>query len=305
MLLKASRAQALINGRDYVIPEDMYALAEDVILHRIRLNYEALADSLSYGTDTSPFLGSGTDYVQSRLYQAGDPVRSIDWRIMAGTKKVQVKEFETPKRMPYYLLVDSSASMTVSSHHRSKYETAVFIAGGLAFACLDRISPVAVIGVGETDLRYQPSLSRDKIMQWLHRLRTYYFNKQTMLNERLEELGPMLSTRSLIIVLSDLHQPAAIGPLKTLGQKHDVVTFQLSDPAEEQLHNVGFMRARESETGRSITTRGRNLGIDQVQLKQELNRAQVDHLLIPTDQSIEYRLRHFFKSRGLLGRSLR
>ena len=46
-LLKASRARALIHGRDYVIPEDMYALAEDVILHRIRLNYEALADGLS------------------------------------------------------------------------------------------------------------------------------------------------------------------------------------------------------------------------------------------------------------------
>ncbi len=46
-LLKASRARALINERDYVIPEDMYALAEDVILHRIRLNYEALADGLT------------------------------------------------------------------------------------------------------------------------------------------------------------------------------------------------------------------------------------------------------------------
>ena len=42
-LIKASRARALIHGRDYVIPEDLYALAEDVILHRIRLNYEALA----------------------------------------------------------------------------------------------------------------------------------------------------------------------------------------------------------------------------------------------------------------------
>ncbi len=46
-LLQASRARALINGRNYVVPEDMYALAPDVILHRIRLNYEALADGLS------------------------------------------------------------------------------------------------------------------------------------------------------------------------------------------------------------------------------------------------------------------
>ncbi len=43
-LLKASRARALIHGRDYAIPEDLFALAEDVCLHRIRLTYEALAE---------------------------------------------------------------------------------------------------------------------------------------------------------------------------------------------------------------------------------------------------------------------
>jgi MoxR-like ATPase len=42
-LTKASRARALIQGRNYVIPDDLFALAEDVLLHRIRLNYEALA----------------------------------------------------------------------------------------------------------------------------------------------------------------------------------------------------------------------------------------------------------------------
>ena len=46
-LIKSSRARALIHGRDYVVPDDLYALAEDVILHRIRLNYEALADGHS------------------------------------------------------------------------------------------------------------------------------------------------------------------------------------------------------------------------------------------------------------------
>ncbi|MFT6379314.1 MAG: MoxR-like ATPase [Akkermansiaceae bacterium] len=43
-LLKASRARALIHGRNYAIPEDLFALAEDVCLHRIRLTYEALAE---------------------------------------------------------------------------------------------------------------------------------------------------------------------------------------------------------------------------------------------------------------------
>ncbi len=43
-LIQASRARALIHGRSYVIPEDLFALAEDVILHRMRPTYEALAD---------------------------------------------------------------------------------------------------------------------------------------------------------------------------------------------------------------------------------------------------------------------
>lgn len=43
-LTKAARARAFLHARDYAIPEDLFALAEDVVLHRIRLRYEALAE---------------------------------------------------------------------------------------------------------------------------------------------------------------------------------------------------------------------------------------------------------------------
>lgn len=46
-LVKAARARALIHGRHYVIPEDLFALAEDAMLHRMRLTYEALAEGLT------------------------------------------------------------------------------------------------------------------------------------------------------------------------------------------------------------------------------------------------------------------
>jgi MoxR-like ATPase len=42
-LVKGSRARALIHGRGHVIPEDLFAVAEDALLHRLRLRYEALA----------------------------------------------------------------------------------------------------------------------------------------------------------------------------------------------------------------------------------------------------------------------
>jgi MoxR-like ATPase len=42
-LMAASRALALIRGRDYVLPQDVRELARDTLQHRIVLSYEALA----------------------------------------------------------------------------------------------------------------------------------------------------------------------------------------------------------------------------------------------------------------------
>ncbi len=49
-LTTAARARAFIHGRDYAVPEDLFALAEDVLLHRTRLTYEALAEGVSGAT---------------------------------------------------------------------------------------------------------------------------------------------------------------------------------------------------------------------------------------------------------------
>jgi MoxR-like ATPase len=49
-LALAARARAFIHGRDYAVPEDLYALAEDVLLHRMRLTYEALAEGVHAAT---------------------------------------------------------------------------------------------------------------------------------------------------------------------------------------------------------------------------------------------------------------
>jgi len=43
-LATASRARAFIHGRDHVVPDDLLDLAEDVLLHRMRVTYEALAE---------------------------------------------------------------------------------------------------------------------------------------------------------------------------------------------------------------------------------------------------------------------
>lgn len=264
-----------------------------------------LADSLSYGTDRSPFLGSGIEFVQSRPYQWGDPIKSIDWRVTARTGRIHVKEYEAPKRLPAYLLVDTSASMTLASTDRSKYALAVQIAGGLGLACLDRVSPVGVLGVGDESLHIRPSLSKDLVMQWLHRLRRFRFDEHTRLGPRLLQLGPSLTQRALLIVLSDMHDPSALPALKRLSQRHDCCVLQLRDPAERGLHGAGFLRTREAETGRVEVLRGRRASVDQQSIETDLKRSGIDHLLIETDQPFVHRLRYFFAARGLLGRGAR
>jgi MoxR-like ATPase len=50
----------MIHGRNFVIPEDLFALAEDTLLHRMRLTYEALAEGIS-----------GPEVLRSLLHEFG------------------------------------------------------------------------------------------------------------------------------------------------------------------------------------------------------------------------------------------
>lgn len=43
-LVTAARARAFVHARDYVVPEDLFAMAEDIMVHRTRVSYEALAE---------------------------------------------------------------------------------------------------------------------------------------------------------------------------------------------------------------------------------------------------------------------
>jgi len=264
-----------------------------------------LADALAYGTDRSPYLGSGVEFVQSRPYQPGDSVRHIDWRVTARTGKHFVKEFEVPKSLPCLLLVDTSASMAVASTRRSKYETALVVAGGLAFACLDRVSPVGVVGVGERALRVRPSLSKTRVLEWLLRLRSYRYDERTTLGLRLREVIPSLPNRVLMIVLSDLHDPDALPALRRASEVHDVVVVRFEDPAETALRGAGFFRAREAETGREFVTHGRRRSVDFAAVDAELRKSAIDRVVVRTDRPYVSDLRRLFASRAHLLRGVR
>ncbi len=46
---KCARVMAWLNGRDHALPEDVRAIAHDVLRHRLKLSYEASAEGVSAG----------------------------------------------------------------------------------------------------------------------------------------------------------------------------------------------------------------------------------------------------------------
>jgi MoxR-like ATPase len=57
-LILAARALAFVRGRDYVLPQEVYDVAPDVIRHRLVLSYEALADNVSVDNLLDRILGA-------------------------------------------------------------------------------------------------------------------------------------------------------------------------------------------------------------------------------------------------------
>lgn len=273
--------------------------------YQFEIAVRRLADDLRFGQDASLYVGAGVDYVQSRPFEEGDSIRDIDWRVSARAGRYYVKQYESLKSMAVYLLVDTSASMAFQSTPLSKHFLAMLLAGGLGLAALNRLSPVGLMGCGERQLHFQPSLNRGQIFLWLHELRRSGFQESTQLANRVNEVQAQLKHRSLIIVMSDLHDPEGLPTLKKLAQKHDVAVIQIQDPAEKGRLRAGLISGREAETGTPIPARSRTDFHDFAAPGQELKSAGIDHLLLATDQPFVPPLRRFLSDRGGITRGMR
>ena len=272
---------------------------------QFEITVRKLADHISYGMDSSVFVGAGIEYVQSRPYVEGDPAKFIDWRVTARTRRTHVKEYEALKRLPVIIVVDTSASMCLGIGEVNKYTWAVQLAGALALASLARISPVGLIGCGDRPIRYEPSLGRSQIFQWLHELRAYDLNEKTRLGARLRELVGLLKNRSIVLVLSDMHDPDALPALKLLAHQHDCVALQLQDPSEVDLACGGFFCASEAETKKTFVGHGRASWLKSEGLARGLAHAGIDHLVIRIDQPVVPVVRNFMRRRANFWRGTR
>ena len=276
--------------------------SEPVDARQFEVAVKQLANSLNFGQEESVFHGSGLEYAQSRLYVAGDPVKAIDWKVSARIGKLFIKEYQEPKQIPLYLLLDTSASMCVTSQPMSKYAWAVQIATGIALAAQANVTPVGLLGCGARELHVRPTLSRNLVMEWSHQLRHHDFLEDTSLAHRAREVAPSLKRRTMIIVLSDLHDPGAFPALQILAQEHDVIVLHLQDPAETGVRGAGLFRGLEAESGRAFVGHGRRAWVDAEGWKSELTRFGIDYLHLPTDEPMLGKLRHFLGQRGMSGK---
>src|SRR5471030_3376233 len=60
------------------------------------------------GLHQSPFHGFSVEFAEHRLYNNGESVKNIDWKLLARTDKLFVKQFEEETNLRCYLLLDTS-----------------------------------------------------------------------------------------------------------------------------------------------------------------------------------------------------
>src|SRR5262249_20419540 len=137
-------------------PDDLARSDFEMVVRR-------LADDLALGADNSLFVGGGLEYAGSRPYQPGDSVRMLNWRLTARTGRPFVKEYEALKRTCLFIVLDTSASMAVSSATLSKHDLGVWIAAAVGLIAQRRMSPVAIMGAGLRETRLEPSLTRSDL----------------------------------------------------------------------------------------------------------------------------------------------
>jgi len=265
---------------------------------QFELAVQQLANSLAFGPDDSIYHGSGLEYSQSRAYLPGDSVKLIDWKISARTGKFYVKEYQEPRQIPLYILLDTSASMCVSSRPLSKYAWALRIATAVAVAAQSRLRPVGLVACGERKMHISPTLARNEVMQWAHRLRRHGYLEATFLGRRIRDLLPTLKRRSALMVLSDLHDPDAVPALRLVAQQHECLVLHLRDPAETGLRGAGLFRAREAESGRGFFASGWHRWLKDCSVRRQLTSHDIGYLMLRTDRPTLGPLREFLRARG-------
>ncbi len=217
-------------------------LAEELSLMPQRLTEnERLSTAFKKGEQPSPFRGSGFEYEESRLYQAGDEVRHINWRLMGRTGQAYSKLFQEERQQSLMILLDMRQSMRFGTQQQLKVTQGMRVAGYYAWYAQQQGLPVTAVALAEqVDISpiFEGKNSYAEVMHHLSRpCPPQNAVEEPTLESVLHALQAHFQPGMRLIVISDFIDlnDAALWLLSSLQNSLQVKLVHLLDPAELKL----------------------------------------------------------------------
>lgn len=212
------------------------------------------------GMHRSPFHGFSVEFAEHRPYMPGDPLKNLDWKVLAKSDRYLVKQYTEETNLRCHLLLDLSGSMGFRSPRASmsKLEYGRSLAAALAYLMLGQQDAVGAMLFAEHPLRFVPARSvRSHLDVILKTLGEGEPQGRTRLGPVLHELAERIKRRGLVVLLSDLcDKPAEVlsGLQHFRHRHHEVVVFHLLDPDEVDFPYSDTATFVDMESGERLTT---------------------------------------------------
>ncbi len=244
---------------------DLLDPADVARLGGIEIVAQGVVEGFLAGLHRSPFRGFSLEFTEHRAYQPGDELRYLDWRILARSDRLFVKQFEEETNLRAMILLDASRSMAWrgAPERLTKRAYADRLAAALALILLRQRDATGLLTFDEEVRQLIPA--RVKTGQWTRLVRGLLDTpdgRGTAAQAALQRLTALLARRGLVILLSDLlfDRELALAALRYLRHRgHQVIVFHLMDPAEADLGGPPEVRFRDPESSVSIVVRPREL----------------------------------------------
>ena len=250
------------------------------------------------GDYQSSFKGRGMEFDESRLYQPGDDIRNIDWRVTARTNKTHTKLFREERERPVFVWVDFRRPMFFATRGCFKAVQAARLAALLAWSANqhgDRIGGVIFSDSVHHELK--PQRGKTGVLRMINQLVQHPAWQQHSrvpgdsrdCGKALTRLRRVARPGSLIFLISDFRDldDAALAQISTLSASNEVVMILLYDPLEKSLPTVGRYRVSDGEEELLVDTYDRDRVerysrrfIDHLERFRQLARKLRSHLLL-------------------------
>jgi len=221
------------------------------------------------GQHLSVFKGRGMDFAESRPYQVGDDVRTLDWRVTARTGKPHTKLFQEERERPILIWVDMRPSMFFATKGAFKSVVAAQLAALLAWKSKydgDRIGGMLINN--QQHIEVQPSRSQYGMVRFLNQIAECSqmsaevmstSSKPIVLAEEWRRLRRVVATGSRVFILSDFRavDNTALQQLVAMQKQAEVTLIPISDPLEQRLPDIDSLRLSAKKQFFSINLKNR------------------------------------------------